>query len=158
MNTNSLHCCTITVFFQTYAWDAGSDAGTTYTSLESDLDPPIPITRFIPATAPEGGELRGPDGQSVPVVAEWECFLVVGDQDIVLPDCDWFANPCCNETDKLNCGVKLPNGAPPQLSDEYREVLEGTGEPVPKPSAAMQHCSFTALVAGLFLSLQWMLA
>ena len=139
---------------QTYPWDAGTDAGTTYDSLVSDLDPPLPIERFIPRTAPEGGELRGADGETVPVVAEWECFLVVGDEPFVMPDCDYFANPCCNETDKVNCGAMLPNGSPPKLSDEYREILENSGN---GGSGAMQHFSLIALVAGLS-AMQWILA
>lgn len=125
---------------QTYAWDAGTDGGTTYDSLESDLDPPQPITRFIPRTAPENGELSAPNGEDVPVVAEWECFLVVGDVDLVMPDCDWFANPCCNETDQVNCGATLPNGAPPELSPEYQEVLANSGNS-DGASGAVQHFS-----------------
>lgn len=110
---------------QTYAWDAGTDAGTTYTSEDRDLDPPVPAQRFTPNTAPEGGELLGPDGDDLPPVAELECFLVVGDIDMSLPDdCDWFANPCCNETDTQNCGAKLPNGAEPEISPEWQEVLQ----------------------------------
>jgi len=142
---------------QTYAWDAGTDSGTTYDSLISDLDPPIPIERFIPRTAPANGELRGPDGESVPVVGEWECFLVVGDVDLVMPECDWFANPCCNETDTVNCGALLPNGSPPQLSAEYQEVLANSGNGGDKPSGAMQHFSVMGFVAGL-VGMQWILA
>lgn len=55
---------------QTYPWDAGTDAGTTYQSLESDIESQEIIQRFVNRNAPEGGELRGPDGD-VPVVAEW---------------------------------------------------------------------------------------
>lgn len=137
---------------QTFPWDAGTDAGTTYNSLKDDLDPPLPIEKFRRNNAPEGGELKGPDGD-VPVVAEWECFLVVGDVDMEMPDCDWFANPCCNETDKNNCGATLPNGALPAISDDYGPILEGGGG----GSGAVQIFSWTALVAGL-AALQWVLA
>lgn len=135
---------------QTYAWDAGTDAGTTYKSLKSDLDPPLPIERFVPRTAPENGELRGPDGD-VPVVAEWECFLNVGDEDMILPDCDWFANPCCNETDKQNCGALLPNGAVPEISEELAGVQENS-----EISGAFNMFSLSAIFAGLTV-VQWFL-
>ena len=134
---------------QTYAWDAGTDGGATYQSLESDLDPPRPIERFVNRNAPEGGELRGPDGD-VPVVAEWECFLVVGEQDMIMPDCDWFANPCCNETDTTDCGATLPNGALPSITDEYQGVLDNRG------SGAMQQFSVGVVFVGLMM--QWLLA
>ncbi|CAB9522091.1 Spondin-1 [Seminavis robusta] len=110
---------------QVKPWDAGTDAGQTYTALESDLDPPLNAERFIPRNAPPGGELLDPTGETIPNVGELECFLVVGEQDLILPDCDWFANPCCNETDTVSCGATLPNGAPPQISPEYAQVLDG---------------------------------
>ncbi|CAB9501072.1 Spondin-1 [Seminavis robusta] len=110
---------------QVKPWDAGTDAGQTYTALESDVDPPLVIQRFIPGNSPPGGELLDPTGETVPNVGELECFLVVGEQDLILPDCDWFANPCCNETDTVSCGATLPNGAIPQISPEYAQVLDG---------------------------------
>jgi len=99
---------------QVSPWDAGTDAGTTYESLDNDLNPPQPVQRFRPGMNPSE-ELSGVDG-SYPSVGELECFLVVGDTDIEMPDCDWFANPCCNETDNVNCEALLPNGAAPTLS------------------------------------------
>lgn len=117
---------------QVKPWDAGTDAGVTYMSLDSDLDPPEIAQRLTPRNAPEGGELLGPDGTTVPNVGEMECFLVVGDEELILPDCDWFANPCCNETDTTNCGATLPNGALPQISPEYTdtppEIVDNLGE------------------------------
>jgi Spondin_N len=136
---------------QTYPWDAGTDGGTTYDSLTSDLDPPLNIERFVPRTAPEGGELKGPDGD-VPVVAEWECFLVVGDVDMQMPDCDWFANPCCNETDTQNCGATLPNGALPSLTPELEQVRSNSPN-----SGAVQQLSFAATLVGLAV-MHWILA
>ncbi|CAB9508589.1 Spondin-1 [Seminavis robusta] len=139
---------------QVKPWDAGTDAGASYESLENDLDPPLPIQRFVPRNAPEGGELRGPDGETVPVVGEIECFLVVGEDDIIMPDCDWFANPCCNETDTVNCNNTLPNGAVPKLSPEYESVL--ANPPGDRPSAGvMMHASWF-MVAGLAVT-QWIL-
>ena len=134
---------------QTYAWDAGTDAGSTYDSLVSDLDPSLEIQRFVPNNAPEGGELRGPDGESVPVVAEWECFLIVGDEPFAMPDCDYFANPCCNETDTKNCGARLPNGSPPKLSPEYEGIQSERGIDTANGSGAMQHFSLVALMVGM---------
>jgi len=139
---------------QTYPWDAGTDAGQTYKSLKNDLDPSLPIEKMISRTAPTGGELSSPDGSSVPVVAEWECFLVIGDEDMILPDCDWFANPCCNETDTKNCGAALPNGALPALSPEYRGVQENSPN---SASGAVSIFSLTTLAAGL-AAMQWVLA
>ena len=95
------------------------------------------------------------DGEDVPVVGEIECFLVVGDVDIDMPDCDWFANPCCNETDTVNCGATLPNGATPELSDEYAGVLAASDNS-PDGSGALQTFSVTALVASI-TALQWIL-
>jgi len=139
---------------QTFAWDAGSDAGTTYDSSNSDLDPGIAISRFRGATKLEGGELQGPDGD-FPPVGEWECFLVVGDEPLIMPECDYFANPCCNETDTENCGNLLPNGATPQLSPAYAQVLAESGGG--DKSGAMQHFPVVALVVGLS-AMQWILA
>ena len=140
--------------FQLNPWDAGTDAGETYTALESDLDPPLTVKRFVPNDAPKGGELRGPDGKSIPAVGEIECFLVVGDTLIDMPDCDWFANPCCNDTDKVNCNVTLPNGAVPNITREYQEVLENSDNA--SSSRPLMTISF-ALVASLCV-VQWMLA
>jgi Spondin_N len=141
--------------WQVKPWDAGTDSGETYEALESDLDPPIPIQRFVPSTAPPGGELRGPDGESIPNVGEIECFLRVGEAAIIaMPECDWFANPCCNETDTVNCNVTLPNGARPNMTEEYRQVLENSPN---APSGAKHTFSF-ALVASLTFLMQWVLA
>lgn len=139
---------------QTYPWDAGTDAGTTYNSLESDLDPPLAIDRFRKNNAPEGGELMDPDRQDVPVVAEWECFLVVGDEDMVLPDCDWFANPCCNETDTENCGATLPNGAMPEMTPELLQVRENS--PHPNSLSGGSRLPLFLTFAGLAV-MQWVL-
>ena len=72
--------------------------------------------------------------------------MVVGDEDMILPECDWFANPCCNETDKKNCGATLPNGAVPELSPEYAEVLENSDN---RGSGAHQQLTFGVIFAGL---------
>jgi Spondin_N len=138
---------------QVKPWDAGSDSGETYESLDSDLEPPIPIQRFVPNNAPKGGELRGPDGVEIPVVGEIECFLVVGDNLIDMPDCDWFANPCCNETDTVNCGRTLPNGRFPNMTAEYKQVLDNGGNAA---SGAMQTFSFATVVSLTFV-MQWIL-
>jgi Spondin_N len=133
-------------------WDAGTDSGETYESLDSDLEPPIVIQRFVPNNAPKGGELKSPNGTTIPVVGEIECFLVVGETLIEMPECDWFANPCCNETDTVNCNRTLPNGAVPKMTPEYQEVLANSAN---APSGAMQTFSF-AIVAALSL-MQWVL-
>jgi len=138
---------------QTYPWDAGTDSGDTYLARDSDLDPQLQIERFRNKNnVPPNGEFFGPSGDEVPVVAEWECFLVVGDEPLILPECDYFANPCCNETDKVNCGNKLPNGATPELSPEYMEVIGGGGG----SGAAMTGLSVLSVFAGFLI--QWILA
>ncbi|CAB9519559.1 Extracellular matrix protein [Seminavis robusta] len=113
--------------FQTYPWDLGTDAGVTYISDDFNLDPQIPVEKITTGNAPPGGELKSPDGLTVPVAAEWECYLVIGEEPMILPSCDWFANPCCNETDTVNCDAELPWTAAPEISDEYRQVLDNGG-------------------------------
>ena len=146
---------------QTYAWDAGTDAGTTYDSLDSDLEPSIPIQQFVNNVGPENGELRDPNGD-ITVVGEWECFLIVGDEPFIMPECDYFANPCCNETDTKNCGAVLPNGSPPQLSPEYEGIQNARGidtgsSGTMQPSGTMQHFSLTAVLVGMSF-IQWVIA
>ncbi|EEC45699.1 spondin like protein [Phaeodactylum tricornutum CCAP 1055/1] len=60
----------------TYPWDAGTDAGETYTSPDSDLDPPLDVERIFPQNAPDG-IFVSPDGSTVHPVGEWECILHV---------------------------------------------------------------------------------
>lgn len=84
---------------QTKPWDAGTDNGTIYLSNDEDTDPVSDISRFTFRNAPPGGELFNSTSGTIPNVAELECRLVVGDNEpFILPDCDWFANPFCNET------------------------------------------------------------
>ena len=115
------------IHIQTKPWDAGTDAGTTYDSVDSDLDPPLILSRINPRNAPAGGELMDSRGISVPNVGELECYLIVGDEPFILPDCDWFADPCCNETTK-ECGTQLPYGRGPTITDEYLQVLRAKEE------------------------------
>ena len=74
--------------------------------MDNDLDPPQHVQlAHMDATYSHVGEL--------------ECFLVLGATNVDMPECDWFANPCCNETDTLNCGALLPNGATSPLNTSF---------------------------------------
>lgn len=142
---------------QVKPWDAGTDAGTTYQSVDSDLDPAVVIERFVPRNAPAGGELMDPTGKNVPNVGEIECFLIVGDEDYILPDCDYFMDPCCNET-ASDCDNKLPYDREPLLSPEYREVLQNSQNsrlPGHHSGASTLQLSLAALLAGGLV--QWIM-
>jgi Spondin_N len=82
---------------QTYPWDAGTDAGQSYTATDSDLDPKIPVQRFTPENSPNG-IFVSPDGKSVLPVAEWECVLHVCPN---ISDCDMENWPPANGCDVL---------------------------------------------------------
>mmetsp|Transcript_45494 Transcript_45494/g.110693 ORF Transcript_45494/g.110693 Transcript_45494/m.110693 type:complete len:364 (-) Transcript_45494:199-1290(-) len=84
---------------QSYVWDSGTDAGQTYTALDRDLDPQIPVYRFCVRTPP-GSRRKCPDlsrgwietpargqfldytGTYIPTPAEFECVLRVGNEQI----------------------------------------------------------------------------
>jgi hypothetical protein len=111
---------------QTKPWDAGTDLGITYLSTNSDEDPANIVQRVVPSKAPAGGELLNSAGDDVNTVGELECYLVAGDADLILPDCDWFTNPCCNET-SADCQLSFFDGMSPNISSAYEEVMDARG-------------------------------
>jgi hypothetical protein len=89
------------VVIQSYVWDSGTDGGQTYTALDRDLDPQIPVYRFcappvgdkktkqacpdmdkghIPV--PPYGQFLDYTGTYIPTPAEFECVLRVGEGEI----------------------------------------------------------------------------
>ena len=87
------------IVIQSDVWDSGTDGGLTYTALDRDLDPQIPVYRFcappvgkskrkcpdldkgrIPV--PPYGQFLDYTGTYIPTPAEFECVLRVGDGEI----------------------------------------------------------------------------
>lgn len=68
------------IIIHTYPWDAGTDGGVTYMSVDQDMDPQENVHRITTQNAPEGIFLS-PDGRSVRPVAEWDCVLHVCAED-----------------------------------------------------------------------------
>ena len=62
---------------RTYPWDAGTDGGTSYTSIKEDMGPPLNVERIYARTAPPGGIFLNHDGNEILPVAEWDCMLHV---------------------------------------------------------------------------------
>jgi len=108
------------VVIQSYVWDAGTDDGQTYTALDRDLDPQVPVKRFRPNNVPPGGQFLSPDRSFIPTPAEFECVLRVGEGDVIpgvpfneshirpplyvpRPDDDWIGNPDFDQ-DRCNYG------------------------------------------------------
>lgn len=97
------------IVIQSYVWDSGTDAGLTYTALDRDLDPQVPVERFTKDNVPPRGQFLSPDGTFIPVPAEFECVLRVGEGSVIpgvpfneshvrpplyVPrDDDWIGNP-----------------------------------------------------------------
>jgi len=91
---------------QVYPWQGGTTARR--------------ITNFKLPSGPS--ELKNPDGDWVPPVGELECFLT-GEDAPEMPDCDFYADPCCKEGTPV-CDNVLPNGMLlPELSCATQEVL-----------------------------------
>jgi len=95
---------------QSYVWDCGTDGGQTYTALDDDLLPQKPVSRFTVNNVPPMGQFLSPDGTFIPVPAEFECVLRVGDGPVIpgqpfnesqirpplyvpRPEDDWIGNP-----------------------------------------------------------------
>ena len=71
------------IVIQSYVWDSGTDAGLTYTALDRDLDPQVPVSRFRPNNVPPKGQFLSPDGTFIPTPAEFECVLRVGEGPVI---------------------------------------------------------------------------
>lgn len=84
---------------QSYVWDSGTDGGQSYTALDRDLDPQVPVYRFCVRTegdskrkcpdldkgrveTPARGQFLDYSGTYIPTPAEFECVLRVGDGEI----------------------------------------------------------------------------
>jgi hypothetical protein len=80
------------IVIKSYVWDSGTDAGGTYTALDRDLDPSIPVARMTKNSVPPKGQFLDPTGSFIPIPAEFECVLRVGDGD-------FFAGVPFQETD-----------------------------------------------------------
>lgn len=60
---------------QTYPWDAGTDAGSTYLSDDMPIDPPLWIYQLTATTVPTSGVFLNPEGDTVLPVATWSCTV-----------------------------------------------------------------------------------
>lgn len=84
---------------RTYPWDAGTDAGQSYTAVDFDLDPPVNAVRVYAESASSSGAFVSPDGTQVLPVGEFDCVLHTCPTED--PDCardDW---PPVNQCDIL---------------------------------------------------------
>lgn len=103
-----------------YPWDAGTDEGRTYTSVDLKLDPQLPVARFNTSMAQARNNVfLSPDGSRVPPVAEFQCkFWVCGINDDPLGEacnmpnwppangCDVLRYPGCDqqcEPEQVGC-------------------------------------------------------
>ena len=71
------------IVIRSWVWDSGTDGGGTYTALDRDLDPQIPVARMTKKTVPPKGQFLDPTGSYIPIPAEFECVLRVGDGEII---------------------------------------------------------------------------
>jgi hypothetical protein len=120
------------IVIQSYIWDSGTDSGQSYTALDRDLDPQIPVDRFRATAVPAKGQFLSPDGTFIPTPAEYECVLRVGDGPVIpgLPfneshirpplysprDDDWIGEPDksqdrCAHGNYMNCNNKNSGAA-----------------------------------------------
>jgi hypothetical protein len=72
------------IVIRRWVWDAGTDGGQTYTALDRDLDPQVPVSRLTRATVPPRGQFLDPLKTHIPIPAEFECVLRVGDGQIIV--------------------------------------------------------------------------
>ena len=108
------------IVIQSFVWDCGTDGGQTYTALDRDLDPQIPVERMRPNTVPFQGQFLDPTGTYIPIPAEYECVLRVGEGPVIpghpfndthirpplyVPRDDdfWMGLPPCKRGNKENC-------------------------------------------------------
>jgi len=71
------------IVIQSYVWDSGTDGGLTYTALDRDLDPQVPVKRFRTNNVPPKGQFLSPSGEYIPTPAEFECVLRVGEGPVI---------------------------------------------------------------------------
>lgn len=68
---------------QSYVWDAGTDAGATYTALDRDMDPQEPVARMTKNNIPPRKPFLSPDESYIPTPIEVECVLRVGEGPVI---------------------------------------------------------------------------
>lgn len=68
---------------QSYVWDAGTDAGQSYTALDRDMDPQEPVARITKNNIPHRMPFLSPDESYIPVPLELECVLRVGEGAVI---------------------------------------------------------------------------
>lgn len=71
------------IVIRSWVWDAGTDGGLTYTALDRDMDPQLPVSRLTEETVPQGGQFLDPLREYIPIPAEFECVLRVGEGQII---------------------------------------------------------------------------
>jgi len=121
---------------QSAPWDCGTDAGMTYTAIDRDLDPQTTVSKIKHDTVPPLGQFLSPDGTFIPVVAEYECTLRVGEGSVIpglafnesqirpplyvpRPDDDWIGNP---DIDQSKCSRNRGCEGDGQEDDESGSV------------------------------------
>lgn len=135
------------VLIQSYVWDSGTDGGQTYTALDRDLDPQIPVYRFCARTegkvkrscpdetkgriqTPPLGQFLDYTGTYIPTPAEFECVLRIGEGDV-------FAGTPFNET-QIRPPLQVPRPDDDfvlGVSPHDPEFEEKTGQSNPRDSA-----------------------
>jgi hypothetical protein len=118
------------MIIHTYPWDAGTDEGDSYNSIDLDLDPPINVERISKGNAPPDGIFLSPDGKEVLPTAEWDCILHVcpGEgEDCVKENwppangCDLLKYPGCEN--ECNPEVEQCQECKPKAKDGDRQVF-----------------------------------
>lgn len=147
------------VLIQSYVWDSGTDGGQTYTALDRDLDPQIPVYRFCARTegkvkrscpdltkgrteTPPLGQFLDYTGTYIPPPAEFECILRVGDGDV-------YAGTPFNET-QIRPPLYVPrpdDDFVDGVSPHDPEFEEKTGEENPRESGGGRCTLITAIQA-----------
>lgn len=135
---------------RTYPWDAGTDGGDTYRSLDRDLFPPQNVERIRKGnTRVREGIFLDKDRTYVPPVQEWDCMLHVcpSMDDCDKPnwpppnECDVFKYPGCDkrcdpdnpEDPEVGCQQCKPKNIIEQKSGEpifYKDCCESQYEPL----------------------------
>jgi Spondin_N len=133
---------------QSYVWDSGTDAGLTYTALDRDLDPQVPVSRIQHETVPPLGQFLSPDGSFIPVPGEFECVLRVGEGSVITgipfnesdirpplyvprPDDDWIGNPDFEQNRCAHGNFKGCEGYVQPEDDSNGETSGSMGRAVP---------------------------
>lgn len=123
-----------------YPWDAGTDEGDSYMSVDLPLDPQLPVARFTTTMAKQrSNAFLSPDGATIPHVAEFQCkFWVCGINDdpdgenCNMPDwppangCDVLRYPGCER----QCTMDQPGCQECKNGEFYFSCCESLTEPM----------------------------